>query len=235
MSLGAVRWKPRRNHTMAKKIHTALLSWTKIGKADRCDDVKNIYLDRSAAGSLNSYVRRLVAWPSVRLRHAKHTASFELMQYSIAVFRSAQHHACFRKQVLTCAAAGLLRLGGMSGCSDMLPTCITLTPACRPLYSPTFENVYNNTIAKKCGGDSASCHSLEGMRGGLVLTDRTTAFTALTSGDTGRAVASDAACSGVIVRISSAGHAWSMPPEAPLGEAERCALEQWVQNGASGP
>lgn len=73
------------------------------------------------------------------------------------------------------------------------------------------------------------------MRGGLALTDRATAFTALTSGGSRRAVAGDAACSGMIVRITTAGHAWSMPPEAPLGEAERCALEHWVQNGASGP
>ncbi|MBP9087713.1 MAG: hypothetical protein KBG15_16440 [Kofleriaceae bacterium] len=121
------------------------------------------------------------------------------------------------------------------GCSDFPPTCITLAPTCQPLYPPTFENVYNNTIAKKCGGDSTSCHSREGMRGGLDLTDRATAFAALTSGSSRRAVAGDAACSGLIVRISSTGHAWSMPPEAPLGEAERCALEQWVQNGATGP
>ena len=123
----------------------------------------------------------------------------------------------------------------MPGCSDMPPTCVTLAPACQPLYPPTFENVYNNTIAKKCGGDSASCHSLEGNRGGLALNDRNNAFTALTSGDSDRAVGGDAACSGVIVRITTAGQPWSMPPEAPLGAAERCALEQWVQNGASGP
>jgi len=153
------------------------------------------------------------------------------MQYSATMFGQAQHRSRFRVKLCAAAVLAVMTLG----CNDYPPTCVTLAPTCQPLYPPTFENVYNNTIAKKCGGDSASCHSLEGMHGGLVLSDRTTAFTALTSGGSRRAVAGDAACSGVVVRITNKDHAWSMPPEAPLGEAERCAVEQWVQNGATGP
>lgn len=177
------------------------------------------------------HMRCLAACVPGPLRRTKSTGTDQAMQYSASVFRLVQHRARF--WAMTCAAA-LLVLPA-SGCSDNPPTCIALAPSCQPLYPPTFENVYNNTIAKKCGGDSASCHSIEGMHGGLALTDRATAFAALTSGGSRRVVASDAACSGMIVRIRTTGHSWSMPPESPLAEAERCAIEQWVQNGASGP
>jgi hypothetical protein len=176
-------------------------------------------------------VPRLAALTRRALRGTKSTGTCLPMQYSATVFRPA--HYRFRSLAVTCAAA-LLAIAA-AGCSDEPPTCISLAPSCQPLYPPTFENVYNNTISKKCGGDSASCHSIEGMHGGLILADRATAFTALTTAGSRRAVANDAACSGMIVRINSTGHPWSMPPESPLGAAERCAVEQWVQNGATGP
>ena len=42
----------------------------------------------------------------------------------------------------------------------------------------------------------------------------------------------DPACSVMIVRTDSPGADYQMPPGDPLSPQERCALIQWVQNGA---
>ena len=47
-----------------------------------------------------------------------------------------------------------------------------------------------------------------------------------------RVVPGDAGCSLVIVRTHSPGADYQMPPGDALRAPERCALVQWVQNGA---
>jgi hypothetical protein len=150
------------------------------------------------------------------------TASHASMKYSADVSQFA-------------VVAMLLAVGASHACSDAQPSCTTVDTACQPLYVPTFDNVYRNTIASKCGGDSASCHSAAGAHGGLILADRATAYAALTSGSATRVIPGDPGCSGMIVRINADGKTWLMPPRSPLAAAERCALAQWVQNGAIGP
>jgi hypothetical protein len=138
--------------------------------------------------------------------------------------------------VLTRTALLLWGVIVMIACSsnDEQPACVTVETSCQPLYVPTFGNVYANTIAKKCGGDAASCHA-DSSRSGLSLASAPQAYTALTTGGPDRIVAGDASCSGMIVRVFGDGHSWLMPPKSPLMAAERCALVQWVQNGAVGP
>ena len=48
----------------------------------------------------------------------------------------------------------------------------------------------------------------------------------------GRISAGDTSCSLLLVRVAGGGGG-IMPPGAPLSEAERCALETWVRNGAA--
>lgn len=113
--------------------------------------------------------------------------------------------------------------------SDPPPACITVDTACAPLYSPTFDNIYSMTLQTTCGSDRSSCHSASGMQGGMSFQSAQRAFDSLTAG---RVVAGDPGCSKLIVRTSSPGEDYQMPPGDPLSAAERCALIQWVANGA---
>jgi hypothetical protein len=153
------------------------------------------------------------------------------MQYSANVPLSRPPRRWLR--ATTAAALGIPT--ALAACKDHPPGCISLASACEPAYPPTFDNVYNQTIAPKCGGDGNACHSVKGMRGGLVMNNQAAAFANLLAGGNRRVVANDAACSGMVVRLSGHGHAWVMPPEHPLSEAEQCAVRMWIQNGAIGP
>ncbi len=50
--------------------------------------------------------------------------------------------------------------------------------------------------------------------------------------DDGRVLPGDAACSLLITRLEADDPAAAMPPGSPLSEAERCAVRQWVDDGA---
>lgn len=121
----------------------------------------------------------------------------------------------------------------LAGCpGDAPPECIEVDLDCAPLYVPTFENVYDNTLSGTCGSQRVACHSAAGMKGGMSFEDPATAHAALLAG---RVVPGNPGCSEMIVRTSSVGESYQMPPGSPLPENERCALIQWVQMGAPGP
>jgi len=126
----------------------------------------------------------------------------------------------------------------LAGCpSDDPPACITVDTTCAPGYVPTFDNVYKNTLNVSCGNTNSSCHSAVGHMAGLSFQDEQTAYTDLlapSSIDPGRKRVDpgDAACSVMIVRTDSPGASYQMPIGDPLPLVERCALIQWVQNGA---
>jgi len=130
---------------------------------------------------------------------------------------------------LVCAAA--VALAGCPNNND-IPACIDVDLSCQPLYVPTFDNVYANTLVDHCGSQRVSCHSAAGMKGGMTFETPESAFAALTSG---RVEPGDPSCSLMVVRTSSVGDSYQMPPGSPLPEAERCALIQWVAAGAPGP
>jgi Planctomycete cytochrome C len=118
----------------------------------------------------------------------------------------------------------------LAGCpTDPPPACITVDTGCAPLYAPTFDKIYTNTLRDTCGSDRASCHSAAGMSGGMSFQDEPHAFAALRDG---RVVPGDPACSKMIVRTDSPGAPYQMPPGDALVAAERCVLIQWVQAGA---
>jgi len=110
--------------------------------------------------------------------------------------------------------------------------CVEVSTSCQPLYEPTFDNVWQNTLAPSCAVGS-TCHTAEGDQGGLTLDDADGAYAELVgdSGDDARVIAGDAGCSKIVRRLVSDGSD-AMPPGAPLDEAERCAVIQWVANGA---
>ncbi len=120
-----------------------------------------------------------------------------------------------------------------AGCpGDDPPECIEVDLTCAPLYVPTFDNVYANTLTDGCGSQRVACHSATGNKGGMSFETPDKAHAALLAG---RVKPGDAACSEMIVRTQSLGESYQMPPGSALSEAERCALVQWVQNGAPGP
>jgi hypothetical protein len=122
---------------------------------------------------------------------------------------------------------------GLAGCpGDDPPECIEVDLGCAPLYVPTFDNVYTNTLSEGCGSQRVACHSAEGQKGGMSLGDPQAAHAALLAG---RVVAGNPGCSEMVVRVMSVGESYQMPPGSPLSEAARCALVQWVANGAPGP
>jgi len=125
---------------------------------------------------------------------------------------------------------GCLLVGGAACPGDPPPACITVDTSCAPGYVPTFQNVYANTIKASCGTTNSSCHSASGRAGGLSFADEQTAYDQLMVG--GRVKAFDAACSEMIVRTSSPGEDYQMPPGDALDPPARCALIQWVHQGA---
>jgi Planctomycete cytochrome C len=122
----------------------------------------------------------------------------------------------------TCLAAPL----STSSCGD---DCVEVSSDCAPAYEPTFDNVYTNTLSQSCAVGS-SCHSTSGNQGGLGFDTADQAYDALVG--EGLVSGGDAACSSVIARLEADGDD-VMPPGAPLSDAERCAVIQWVQNGAA--
>lgn len=118
-----------------------------------------------------------------------------------------------------------------AGCpSSDPPQCLDeVNTDCAELYEPTFANVYTRTLQGTCGSTRVSCHSPEGMQGGMNFGTQDSAFSALRAG---RVAPGDPKCSKMIVRVSSPGADYEMPPGSVLSDAERCSLVKWVQNGA---
>jgi hypothetical protein len=120
----------------------------------------------------------------------------------------------------------------LAGCpDDAPPACVAVETACSPLYAPTFDNVFNNTLSTGCGSRLGACHSANGA-GEMSLADLQTAYTSLLDG---RVTPGDPSCSELIVRTGAVGKDYQMPPDTTLGAPERCSLIQWVQAGAPGP
>lgn len=120
-----------------------------------------------------------------------------------------------------------------AGCSDDDLACAEVDPSCAPLYEPTFDNVYNNTLAPTCAPAGGACHSIEGNAAGIAYDDIDTAYQVLVGDGTGGSVIpGDASCSSVSKRINAGRAADLMPPGEPLPAAERCAIERWIANGA---
>lgn len=111
--------------------------------------------------------------------------------------------------------------------------CVEVDDTCAPLYEPTFDNVYTNTLQPTCGVAGGGCHSSEGAQAGLVFDDPDDAYEALTAGDSPIVTPGDPSCSLLIIRLEQSDPDDAMPPGSPLDAAERCAVAQWVAAGAS--
>lgn len=125
-------------------------------------------------------------------------------------------------------ALGALGCAGDGGDAD--PTgqgCLDLPAECTPQYPPTFDQVWANTLQPSCA--LSGCHGGASAAGGLSLgDDADSAHAALAS----RVEPGDPACSALVDWLEPAGRG-AMPPGAPLAEEERCAVRQWIADGAA--
>lgn len=106
--------------------------------------------------------------------------------------------------------------------------CATLAAECTPLYEPTFENVYTNTLGPSCAVSGASCHASQGRQAGLDFGSVELAHAALSS----VVRVDEPACSPLLLRLESAELGFSMPPGRQLSSAERCSIRRWIEAGA---
>lgn len=108
---------------------------------------------------------------------------------------------------------------------------------CDPTYPATFDQIYDRTISKSCGvtGAGMSCHGDEGGQLGLVLSGEDQAYDALLGKLDVHAlvVPGEPECSILVQRVESNDAAFRMPSgETRLSEGVRCAIRQWIANGA---
>lgn len=129
-------------------------------------------------------------------------------------------------------AAALLALALAAGCDSAEDECIPAyeAPTCDPLYEPTFDNLHRQTLLEKCAVAGGSCHASEGAASGIVYEDPEHAWHLLL--DRGLVIPNQPECSVLVHRLEADGSS-SMPPGAPLSEAERCVVKLWVARGAS--
>jgi len=142
-----------------------------------------------------------------------------------------------------CAVTGSLAVvacGGGGGTStEQEPECLpqAADASCTdPLYKPTFENLFNNTLSQHCG--VGGCHVSSDPPLGLALDQIDTAYQDLMAKDPNghvRVKGGDLKCGELIVRLESVNKPWSMPrtgSDAHLDEPTLCAIRQWIAQGA---
>ncbi len=142
----------------------------------------------------------------------------------------------WRRPARKAALAFVLVASGVACSSPQDPalTCVkNLDLSCAPLYPPDFDHVYNNTLHPTCAQAGGSCHSADGHQKGLVFEDPDQSYALLLGTADGRVRVdpADPACSLLVERVMNNGR-FVMPPGSPLSDAERCAIVQWVANGA---
>jgi hypothetical protein len=150
------------------------------------------------------------------------------------------------RAAVVCAAVG----GVLAGCGsdpsngNAEPKCLAkpvdgnCTDALYGLHNgviaPTFDDVFTNTLSKKCG--VAGCHAPPHPQHGLELDDVDIAYqdlvqTPSTTGDM-RIIGGNLQCGKALVRLETPNESYSMPPGDPLTPQELCSIVHWIENGA---
>jgi hypothetical protein len=122
--------------------------------------------------------------------------------------------------------------GGCSGLADPTECNDAITDQCAPLYTPTFQHVYDMTLAPHCGSGARSCHSEAGRAGGMSFGTIDEAYDALLTPGQDRVIPGDIHCSIMLIRTNSTDSSIQMPRGSSLSAAEKCSLVQWVAQGA---
>jgi hypothetical protein len=126
-----------------------------------------------------------------------------------------------------------------TGDSDDGGECLApLSLDCRPTFEPaTYDQIFEDVLRPTCGSSASGtqCHGKQGMQAGLVLADHDQAYDSLLGTLDGRArvVPGKPECSVLIMRLESTEKRFRMPLNSdPLDEGLRCAIRQWIAEGA---
>ncbi|HTU63848.1 MAG TPA: hypothetical protein VMF89_35530, partial [Polyangiales bacterium] len=139
-----------------------------------------------------------------------------------------------RPAMLLCATF----CGCAASATEAQQSCVeALDLQCAPAYAPSFEGIYTNLLSKSCGapGTGNVCHSAEGLKGGLDLSDIERSYNSLlgTGGGAARVLPGDPTCSVLVARLESTDPATRMPVGSTLSVGERCVVRKWIADGAA--
>lgn len=120
------------------------------------------------------------------------------------------------------------------------PACVGgLSPSCSPLYDPpAFATIQDKILRPNCATGSATCHTADAARGGLVFDGSADLSYRLLLGQGGaggrsRVVPGDPGCSLLMKRLKSTDPSYHMPPgPTSLLDGELCTIVQWISQGA---
>ena len=142
------------------------------------------------------------------------------------------------------AAVGLVVVlaAGCGGSDNSVANkCLEPLGSCTPSFSPTYDNIYKQVLVKSCGNSSfgSQCHygpTSNLAQAGLVLSNENDAYDYLLGNKDGRerVMPGNPECSLLVQRLESKDPSYRMPVGmAPLSEGQRCAIRQWIEQGAS--
>ena len=137
--------------------------------------------------------------------------------------------------LMSCAAVltGCGDDGGDGGAGMNGGACLpALELDCTPRYPPTFDNIYGRLIGDTCA--VSTCHGPGGNAGNLTFGDADAVYATLLNERRAErlVVPGDPECSLLMKRLESADINFVMPPRSQLTPNERCAIRQWIAQGA---
>ncbi|HVW23929.1 MAG TPA: hypothetical protein VHC69_01070 [Polyangiaceae bacterium] len=137
--------------------------------------------------------------------------------------------------VIAAGLVGVVAAACSGGNGDDEPACLPQPAStnCTPLYEPTFDNVWLNTLKPTCA--AAGCHSGSMPTGDMALDVEDDAYTNLLTKSTTsepRVTPGDVKCGKVIVRLHTKDQPYSMPRGQMLDDDTLCSITQWIANGA---
>lgn len=122
------------------------------------------------------------------------------------------------------------------GCSSSTssapdPVCLDepLDMECTPAFEPTYDALYTNTFQRSCTLSGVSCHASTGRQGGLDFGDADSGYAGLMNG---MVRAGDPQCGSLVHRVFATSGTIRMPPGRALPDGEKCAIVQWIAQGA---
>lgn len=124
---------------------------------------------------------------------------------------------------------GTLLVSGCSSTEEPAPLpCVEVSTSCQPIVNPpTFDALYTNVFSKTCA-TTGQCHG-PAVAGGLDMRTADAAYAGLSK----RVKPESLGCSLLLQRVESGDVNVRMPPGPnPLSEPQRCAIRQWIANGA---